>query len=39
MLVLLLQWNILEAVRLKDIADFFDKTPPIKGAFMTSTVH
>lgn len=29
-----IQWSILATIRLKDIADFFDKLPLIKGGFM-----
>lgn len=33
------QWNIMATIRLKDIADFFDKVPLIEGAFMRFTIN
>jgi hypothetical protein len=33
------QWNIMATIRLKDIADFFDKIPLVKGAFMRFTIN
>ena len=35
----IVQWNILATIRLKDIADFFDKIPLIKGGFMRLIVN
>ena len=32
-------WNILAKIRLKDICDFFDKLPLVKGAFIKMTVN
>ena len=33
------QWSILATIRLKDLADFFDKMPLVKGAFMRMTIN
>ena len=33
------QWNILATIRLKDIADFFDKVPLVKGEIMRFTIN
>jgi hypothetical protein len=32
-------WNIVATIRLKDVADFFDKLPLVRGAFMRLTVN
>jgi hypothetical protein len=32
-------WNIVATIRLKDLADFFDKLPLVRGAFMRITVN
>ena len=32
-------WNILATIRLKDLADFFDKMPITKGAYLTMTLN
>ncbi len=33
------QWNLLLTVRLKDICDFFDKIPLVKGSFMRFIIN
>ncbi len=33
------QWNILCTIRLKDLSDWFDKLPLVKGAFMRITIN
>lgn len=35
----IVQWNIMATIRLKDIADFFDKLPLVKGGFMRIIVN
>lgn len=32
-------WNIVATIRLKDLADFFDKLPLVRGAFMRITIN
>lgn len=32
-------WNIVATIRLKDVADFFDKLPLVRGAFMRITIN
>jgi hypothetical protein len=33
------QWDITATIRLKDVADFFDKVPLVKGAFFRFTIN
>lgn len=33
------QWNLLLTIRLKDVADFFDKIPLVKGGFMRFVIN
>ncbi len=33
------QWNMIAVIRLKDVADFFDKLPLVKGAYMRMTIN
>lgn len=33
------KWSILATIRLKDIADFFDKIPLVRGAFLRLTIN
>lgn len=33
------QWNLLATIRLKDLCDFFDKMPLVKGAFLRFTIN
>jgi hypothetical protein len=33
------QWNIIATIRLKDLCDFFDKMPLVRGAFLRFTIN